>query len=292
MSLGVQIEPVPDHVDIETVLQRDLARKKPFTDNGKGFRDTLVWETAKRVVMRSEGGDKIFLVTKNSTDYCDETGALAPELCAEVKSAAGELTRVADLEQLLKHGTFAPMVAGLTRTAEQLSAFLELGARNRSEDAEPLSVDQVVKNAVIHALERLTGEDVETGNATTSGLDFTKLGIPSELESLSIDTVEPDESTLMWQIYETYQDTTLLILAEIDAEITLDGFAYKSDIGHREEEDDIYVLEWDWNDHVAHVGTTANARLTFQIRLEQGMDVVDECEFEGAQPLVVEDHPW
>lgn len=292
VSLGVQVEPVPDHVDIETVLQRDLARKKPFTDTGKGFRDTLVWETAKQVVMESEPGDKIFLVTYNSTDYCDQTGALAPELCAEVESAAGELTRVADLEELLKHRTLAPMVAGLAKTPEQLTTFLAFATSTHGADAEPLPVDHVVKNAVIHALEQLAGEDVQTVDAATSGLDFTELSIPSELEGLSIGTVEPDESTLTWQTYETYQDTTLLIQAEIDAEITLDGFAYKSDVGYLDEEDQIYILEWDWNNHMAHVGTTTKARLSFQIRLEQGMDFVEECEFEGAQPLIGEDpHP-
>ncbi|MET8088481.1 PIN domain-containing protein [Micromonospora sp. NPDC005237] len=293
VSLGIQVEPVPDHVDIESVLRRDLARKKPFTDNGKGFRDTLVWETAKQVVMESEAGDKIFLVTNNSTDYCDETGALAPELYAEVKSAAGELARVADLEELLKHGALAPMVAGLAKTPEQLATFLALAASTRSSDAEPLSVDQVVENAVMQALEQLAGEEVETGNPTTSGLDFTELTIPSELEGLSIASIEPDESTLIWQTYETYQDSTLLIQAEIDAEVTLDGFAYKSDLGYRSEDERVYVLEWDWNDHMAYVGTTTNARLSFQIRLEQGMDFVEECEFEGAHPLVGEDpHPW
>jgi hypothetical protein len=286
MSLGVQVEPVPDHVGIETVLQRDLARKKPFTDTGKGFRDTLVWETAKQVVMESEAGDKIFLVTNNSTDYCDETGALAPELCTEVESAAGTLTRVADLQELLKHGAFAPMVAGLAKTPEQLATFLARAASSRGPDAESLPVDQVVKNAVIDAVERLAGEDVETGNVATSGLDFTELRIPRELEGLSIETAEADESTLSWQTYETYQDTTLLIQAEIDAEVTLDGFAYKSDVGYLGEEGHIYIIEWDWNSHMAYVGTTTKARLSFQIRLEQGMDFVEECEFEGAQPLV------
>jgi hypothetical protein len=289
VSLGVQVAPVPDHVDIETVLQRDLARKKPFTDTGKGFRDTLVWETAKQVVMESMAGDKIFLVTNNSTDYCDATGALAPELCAEVEIAAGELTRVADLEELLKHGSIAPMVAGLAKTPEQLTTFLALATRIRGADAEPPSVDEVVKDAVIQALEQLVGEDVQTVNAATSGLDFTGLGIPSELEGLSIVAVDADESTLTWQTYETYQDTTFLIHAEIDAEITLDGFAYKSDFSSLDEEDGIYVQQWDWNSHMAYVGATTTARLSFQIRLEQGMDFVEECEFEGAQTVVGED---
>lgn len=289
VSLGVQVVPVPDHVDIETVLQRDLARKKPFSDSGKGFRDTLVWETAKQVVMESEPGDKILLVTANSTDYCDQTGALAPELCAEVESAVGELTRVADLEELLKHHALAPMVAGLAKTPEQLTTFLAFATSTHGADAEPLPVDHVVKNAVIQALEQLAGEEVQTVNAATSGLDFTELRIPSQLEGLSISAIDADESTLTWQTYETYQDTTLLIQAEIDAEITLDGFAYKSDVGYLDEGDQIYILEWDWNSHMAYVGATTKARLSFQIRLEQGMDFVEECELESVQSLIGED---
>jgi hypothetical protein len=238
-------------------------------------------------------GELHFLVTDNSTDYCDETGVLAPELCAEVQDAAGELIRVADLGELLKHRTLARVVAGLEKTAEQLIAFLALAVATRSADAEPLSVDEVVKSAVTHALEQLAGENVRTVNAATSGFDFTELSIPSELEGLSIHTVEPDETTLNWQTYETYQDSTLLIQAEIDAEITLEGFAYKSDISYAGAEEQIYVLDWDWNDHMAYVGTTTEARLIFQIRLELGMDVVEACEFEGVQTLVVEDqHPW
>ncbi|WP_158566459.1 PIN domain-containing protein [Micromonospora craterilacus] len=285
VSLGVQVAPVPDHVDIETVLQRDLARLKPFTDSGKGFRDVLVWETTKQVAMESKAGDEIFLVTNNSTDYCDETGALAPELCTEIENIAGQVARVADFEQLLKHARLAPMVAGLAKTPEQLATFLALATRVRDAETRPPTADEVVKDAVIQAVEQLAGEDVQTVNAATSGLDFTELGIPSELEGLSIGAIDADESTLIWQTYETYQDTTFLIQAQIDAEITLDGFAYKSDLGLLDEKEGVHVLEWDWNSHMAYVGATTSARLSFQIRLEQGMDFVEECEFEGAHTL-------
>ncbi|WP_433828665.1 hypothetical protein ACQP2E_04805 [Actinoplanes sp. CA-015351] len=202
-------------------------------------------------------------------------------------SAAGELIRVANLDELLKHDALKGMVAGLAKDPGQLAAFLDLVTRPEAED-EPASVDEVVRNAVISAVEQLANEDVQTANPTTSGLDFTQLSIPVGLEGLSIDTVEPDESTLTWQTYETYQDTTLLILAEIDAEVTLIGFAYHYDIGLLEEQ--IHVLDWEWNDHMAHVSTTGHAHLRFQIRLEQGMDTVEECELEGVEPLGGDDH--
>jgi PIN domain len=294
VPLGVEIVPIPDDVTIETVLERDLARIKPFNNAGKGFRDTLVWETASQVVMESDAGDKIFLVTGNSTDYCDVTGALAPELLAEVRVAEGEVIRIADLEEFLTHDELRPLVASLAKTDEDLAKFLALATVPDDPGIRPLPVGQVVKSAVIHALEQLAGDDVETDNVATSGHDFTDLDIPSEIEGLSIDTVAPDESTLTWQTYETYQDTTLLIQAEIQAEISLLGFVYKSDAIHLEESNQAHILDWDWNEHMAYVSTTTAARLTFQVRLEQGMDFVDECDFEGAQPILDYDdtHPW
>lgn len=287
VSLGVQVKPVPDHVDVEVVLERDLAGKKPFSKNGKGFRDTLIWETTKHVALDSEAGDVIFLVTENSNDFCDASGSLAPELIAELEDVVGEVIRVPNLEELLSHGSIASMVAGLAKTDEELAEFLRLATGVRGADTEPPQVDQVVKDAVLSALDRLVGEAVETVNEATYGLDFTSLVVPAEIEDLSIDTIDPDESTLSWQTYATYQDTTLLIQAEINAEISLLGFAHKSDVGHGDEEV-IHVLEWDWNDHYSYVSATTVARLTFQVRLERGMQFADECEFEGAQPLVDE----
>jgi hypothetical protein len=289
-SLGVIVRPVPDHVDIETVLERDLDRRKPFSSIGKGFRDTLIWETVKAVVLASKPGDTIFFITNNTGDYCGAAGTFAPELLAEVEAASGELIQMASLEDLLQHPDLAPKVATLTQSDEQLTAFLELALSANSTDAEPPSMDQIVKGAVLRALERLANEEVETENVATSGLDFTDLDIPSELEGLTIDVVEPDESSLTWQTYETYDDSTLLIQAEVEADISLDGFVYKSDAYSLTENGKIQVLDWDWNRHMAHVVTSTQARLTFRVRLEKGTDSAEECEFEGAQ-RVNEDDP-
>jgi len=40
----------PDYADIShaDIVTRDLKRRKPFQQNGKGYRDTLLWETIVR----------------------------------------------------------------------------------------------------------------------------------------------------------------------------------------------------------------------------------------------------
>jgi hypothetical protein len=38
---------IPDYKDIPhaQIVNRDLERRRPFQENGKGYRDTLLWET-------------------------------------------------------------------------------------------------------------------------------------------------------------------------------------------------------------------------------------------------------
>lgn len=45
------------------------------------------------------------------------------------------------------------------------------------------------------------------------------------------------------------------------------------------------ALDWDWSEHYAQVVFPVEAHMVFQIRVEQGMDRVEECEFEGIEPL-------
>jgi hypothetical protein len=290
VSLGVQIKGVPAQVDVETILQRDLARKKPFEPSGKGFRDALVWETIKNVALDSGTGDQIFFVTDNAKDYCDSAGGLAVELLTELEGAVADLHRVGDLDELLAHEVFAPKVAGIAKTDEQLATFLAEAVAVDYDDGPP-TVGDVVKKAVINALEALSGEDVDM-DGQSWGTDFSGLSLPGELEGLSIDVIEADESTLTWQTYETYDDTTFLIQAEVWAQISLVGFAYKSDAIHLEAEQKVYVLDWDWNDHMAHVATSTNAKLTFQVQVEHGMSHAEDCQLESVTSLPNdEDHP-
>ena len=55
-------------VDVASLVQRALARKKPFDSNGKvGFRDAVLWETVLQLASRQP--DKIFLITHNTNDF-------------------------------------------------------------------------------------------------------------------------------------------------------------------------------------------------------------------------------
>ena len=74
-------------VSHEQILNRMLARKKPTKASGKGYQDTLIWETV--LAQQPSDDNPIHFVTNNWTDFAES---------AEVTDLAAEL--VEDLEKL------------------------------------------------------------------------------------------------------------------------------------------------------------------------------------------------
>ena len=148
---------------------------------------------------------------------------------------------------------------------------------------------------MIGAIEQLTDEAVDISTESTDGYDLSELAIPHELEGLTIDTIEIDETWLTWQTYETYDETTFLIQAEVDAHISLVGFAYKADAVYLEEGKRSTPSTGTGTSTVAHVAVSTTGHLVFQVRVEQGANHAEECELEGVVAISTEgddDHPW
>ncbi len=65
-SANVKILPLPK-VSHEALLARDLGERKPF-DDGKGYRDALIWETTLACALEP-GAGTVVLVTRNTRDF-------------------------------------------------------------------------------------------------------------------------------------------------------------------------------------------------------------------------------
>lgn len=63
------------------ILKRAMERRKPFSETGKGYQDTLIWES---VLLHSEERRKIILITGNTHDFCDKSGALHADLARDL----------------------------------------------------------------------------------------------------------------------------------------------------------------------------------------------------------------
>ena len=73
----------------EDLVKRATARRKPFNQNGVGYRDSLIWETTLSLATRLD--TQIVLLSENINDFGDEDKELHPDLIEDL--SARELPR-------------------------------------------------------------------------------------------------------------------------------------------------------------------------------------------------------
>lgn len=71
-----EIMPYPE-IAHKRVVERDLARRKPFKRDGSGYRDYLIWENVKSLLLW--GTERVVLITNNPKDF-GEGPHVDPEL--------------------------------------------------------------------------------------------------------------------------------------------------------------------------------------------------------------------
>lgn len=284
-ELGVEIVLLPN-VGVPEILERDLARKKPFAESGKGFRDVLIWHSVKELFAKLLQGSKAFFVSSNTDDYCLDSD-FHPDLLAEIDDLKIDFMHVKTLDELFEADPIEPLIAQLAATREELDAFLR--AAIEEVEIEPSfepDINDVIREALETAASALVDEEISVGPEGGSGLDFTNVLIPDLIESPTIVHVETDPRSIYWEAYETYEEDTLLVRATIDADVEIQGFVHKGD--YYGIEDMLDVINFDWNDHYALVSANVSARLVFHVRLESGVGIVEATEFELAEPLSLE----
>ena len=97
-------------------MTRDLARKKPFSSSGSGYRDALIWLSLVSLLGESSEAENAAFITRNSKDFGE-----APRLHEDLLSDLNPVKTV-DLYNTLEQFNAAQIVPKL----EHLEAVLEL----------------------------------------------------------------------------------------------------------------------------------------------------------------------
>lgn len=84
--------PYPE-INHEVLVSRDLSRRKPFNESGKGYRDALIWHSI--VDLFNTQPEEMAFVTGNIKDFwnSDKTG-LHPDLVTDLNQDAGSSPRL------------------------------------------------------------------------------------------------------------------------------------------------------------------------------------------------------
>jgi hypothetical protein len=264
---SVVVLPLPN-VGHDAVVRRDLESRKPFQQSGKGYRDTLNWESLMEHLRGQTESKRVIFVSSNSHDFADTNKQRLDEsLEIELSATGHDGVYVQTLKDAVEY---------LREDVRQLSGQRDLAL------FEPEPVIELMKKAVIDAVQHLYGESVETVNKLDSRYEaaITLDWLPVEFIDISIQQASPDEESLDLDIYDVRDGDTYLAHASIDVELNLDGFVHKADYG---ENRGLKIFDRDWNDHYMNVGLTETVRLTWYLTVIGNS--VEDVSFDSAESI-------
>lgn len=151
----------------EQVARRAMERRKPFKENGAGYRDTLIWEAVLELAA-SGGTGTVAFVSANTKDFA-ENGGLHGDLLAEVDTLPGDHSKVIYHRNLedFNDRQIRPLLEELTSIRDQLA----------SGEYEGLELTEFVKERFIHDVPR-------------QSFAPDALGLPNYFENLTLEYIE------------------------------------------------------------------------------------------------------
>jgi rRNA-processing protein FCF1 len=220
----------PTYNDIpqKNVASRALSQRKPFAESGKGYKDTLIWETILQRI--ADPKDKTFFITKNHKDFASEkhTKKLHPHLLDDLSAnqlPADSVCLYPDIKSFVVDN----ILPYLKQIADDAVKELETG-KYKSFSLKKWFIknrDNIISSANKH-IETLLSEP--------------------ELENPSIAYIEDPEELSVDNLRLT-DANTVYIDATVTADSVIDVFIFKSSYGFVSDEYPVEIQEYDWNEH-------------------------------------------
>jgi hypothetical protein len=239
LSQVAALTPSIPNIPHELVVDRALARRKPFARSGTGYRDSLLWAT----VLERASRDSVALLTSNWKDFAasKEGVDLHDDLLSDVQEAELPWDRVTLYPDL--RSFVAKNIEAVRKVANQVRSSLSADEKFREEFESRL-------RAAVASLLR-PGDDVETP------LEDVENAMVQSIETASVRDVE---------VHDAYLLSRGNVLLEVTAvvEATVEGFVHKSD-AYTIEEQGWEIWDADWNEHYALVAKEAALSLNLQV---------------------------
>lgn len=258
-AVSATIAEIPS-ISHKMVLERDLERKKPFTKNGKGYRDALIWETVLQAA--SNESDPIVFISKNSSDFADdEKKGLHPDLLSDLANHNIDPSKIT---LLLAIGSFVKetLIPKLPSPEQTLVTFMQKAHPTFSLESELADTFS----------EKLSGQEIE----------HHLIGKPSEFESITFSMVEHIYDIEIHEEHELSPNERILeIEAFLDCEF--DAFIFKTDLWCMAEDEMPHVWDHDWNKHYAAVSFSETVQVQAYISLDMDRGKISSVEVNEIQ---------
>lgn len=240
------IEDYPD-ISHELLILKAANKIKPFKHNGSGYRDTLIWESIKKLLINDE---QIIFITNNWKDFCDESHK---NLHQDLKRELQNNPDIVVYESLEKFEQ-----CELSKQYKQLDD-LKLSIEINEHDAiNNIELLEMLRKSLNNREIEHSFEDSNDGQAIVQYVE--DLNIINVLSAIMID------------------DNRSYIQLECEVELSVNYFVDKWDL-YSNDEPSYGVEDSDWNDHVALVSGQPELNIVIDIIFECNSGEVSEFNY-------------
>lgn len=274
-GVGGQILPAPT-VDADHLAAAATGRKKPFKPNGEGAGDYLIWRTIV-VLSHSRPDAEIWFVSANYKDFsAGEKDKTTPHAdLAEALPAGSQfkiLQTLGTLSDFLnsRSDSNTPRPGDHVRTHDRVAEDKAEPAQIQNIKSRNSGLDELVAKACVDYLDTdvMYQEVADHNYYNSAGLELIGNAYPGEIQNATVSYIEGDPDTVMWQLDENFNGTTVVGTATIEGEIELEGYMFKSELALADASSEIRVNNSNHNHHMAEVTFSSDFIAQLGIRIE------------------------
>lgn len=241
-----------EHLGHRRFVHRAIQRRKPFGGSDRGYRDALIWATVADALQ--DRPIKTYFITKNWKDFCSPGKTQEPhaDLRADLMQIECDPNLLVITPSIMDfvNSELKPIAATVS------SAIISQIRAGKYRDFKPKAWFMENKDDIASLLSQWISSQFSDPDSFDDA-ELAHLEDPTRIEIVDVYPIDDDN---------------LYIELLAVAEVSIEGFAFKSNIVSAMKDHDLHVSDWDWNRHVASVSThkTVPIRVTLQFNVLDG----------------------
>lgn len=253
-ELGITIIPYPK-ISHEELVKRDLARRKPFQESGKGYRDALIWESVYNNIEKIDNNPDVVFINKNTKDFF-EKDKLHPDLITDIKKkglSPLSLEVHTDISKVIdKH------IKPLQKTLDDLKTQYVGKDCIGSIDINSYIIDKIA---------------YYIPNGLIDNIPYFQSGMGRYMENVDIYKISDSKC----QITDIRILNDSQIIVDVDSTILLDYFAYlhKSDSYLFDDKDMPNIVDYNLNRHYMEVQDSIKLPIKISLIVDEKLNNID-----------------
>ncbi len=251
------------NISAQEVVQQSYLAKKPFKEDGKGYKDFLVWSSISSVINALPLNENYF-ITNNTRDFCSK--------CEETNNHVLH----PDLVKTIKNKAHSPKVY------KSVHEFFEEKISIRFENIDITDVPDLSSEFIRGMVEEIIIAEIPYYSA----YGFEGLAFKNDVMIDSVEDISVDDISL-----KVIDEENILIVVNGSFWLYVSGYIEKFEYYHiRDGEIGVDVLDANHNDHVMSVGSSLAApfEMVLYYNFDQEMIVDHNIEL----PSEIMDEGW